>query len=74
MVIELLFEPRDLWAGIFWDRGVKDALLSWHLYFGIPFLVLHVSWPVQCVNRSTRRPLKPVVLLSVGQSKSSNQL
>jgi hypothetical protein len=69
MVVELLFEPRDLWLGCFWDRRVTEDRLSWHLYLGVPFLVLHFSWPVKYVNRSTRRKPEPVVLWRVGQPK-----
>jgi hypothetical protein len=41
---ELLFEPRDLWFGVFWDRRLEGESLVRHIYLGVPFLVLHVSW------------------------------
>ena len=44
MIVELLFEPRDLWVGLFLDRRSEDGLLVRHVYLGIPFLVLHISW------------------------------
>ena len=37
---ELLFEPRDLWAGLFWD----DRDDAFHLYLAlIPCLPLHIT-------------------------------
>jgi len=46
MTAELLFELRDLWVGVFWDRRLDDDSLVQHIYAGIPFLVFHVSWPL----------------------------
>lgn len=38
--MELKFEPRDLWVGVFWDRR-EDGL---HVYAcPLPAVVLHVS-------------------------------
>lgn len=37
--IEVLFEPRDAWVGLYWDKR-RDGL---HLYVcAVPFLPLHV--------------------------------
>lgn len=46
--IEFLWEPRDLWVGLYWDviKETDDDYLVYsdtHLYFClIPTLVLHV--------------------------------
>lgn len=39
MRARILFEPRDLWVGLFWDRR-DGALNFWVCPF--PMLVLHV--------------------------------
>jgi hypothetical protein len=44
MITELLFEPRDLWIGVYWDRRLEKGSLVRHIYFGVPCLVLHVAW------------------------------
>ena len=39
MIARLIFEPRDLWVGVFWDRKA-DGL---HIYItAIPTLALHL--------------------------------
>lgn len=37
--VSLLVEPRDLWCGVFWDRGSAGLVV----YVGVPFLVLRVE-------------------------------
>jgi hypothetical protein len=46
MITELLFEPRDLWVGVFWDRKSDEGFLVQHIYLGVPFFVFHISWPL----------------------------
>ena len=64
MIVELLFEPRDLWCGVYWDKRAKSPLLVRHIYLGIPFLVLHLEWSLG-FDRGDPLP-KPVPLFRRG--------
>lgn len=38
--VQLQFEPRDIWIGLFWRR----TEIAWHFYICIlPLLPLHIS-------------------------------
>lgn len=44
--VELLWEPRDLWVGVFWDKPMSKAGdRYWVLYLTIiPCLPIRLSW------------------------------
>lgn len=41
--LELKFEPRDLWVGLYWDRETTHEMEQLHLYFCLlPTLLIHL--------------------------------
>ncbi len=50
VVIKLLFEPRDLWVGVFWDRDAVPTpygplYTNYRVYVCIvPMFAIKVSW------------------------------
>lgn len=49
MGVQLKFEPRDIWIGVYWDRPMVSILSSArpkvHLYIClIPMWPLHIWW------------------------------
>lgn len=56
MKVRLLFEPRDLWVGVYWDRediGSANGLFGcdWRVYICVvPMLPIRISWSERSEN------------------------
>jgi hypothetical protein len=70
MITELLFEPRDLWIGMFWDRRFEDGILVQHVYLGVPFFVLHFSWYLE--NYPGHKLPEPHRIFGIGHNKKQD--
>ena len=50
---EIKFEPRDVWIGVFWQKGlrVRPPKVYWHFYICIlPMVPIHI-YQIQCYER-----------------------